>query len=293
MDEGSPSGRIDQRIVALYDDFTHTHLDRRLFMERASALVGVAAAAAMFSALRSNYARAEQVKADDPRLKTERVTYPGASGPVKAYLARPAGDAKLPGIVVIHQNRGLNAHIEDVARRVALAGYVALAPDFMSQIGGTPPNDDDALKDFTKVQLPVAVADGVKAIAWLKSRPDVTSKIGVVGFCWGGGMVNQIAENAPDLGAGVAYYGVAPPLDKVAAIKARMMLHYGGLDERVDATRPGYEEALKKAGVSYQSFVYEGANHAFNDDTTARYDAAAAKLAWQRTIDFFNTTLKG
>ena len=285
--------RIDQRVIALYDDFTHRHLDRRLFMERLTVLAGASAAAAMLPLLRSNYALAEQVKADDPRLAASTVTYPGSTGPMKAYLARPTGSARLPAVIVIHQNRGLNAHIDDVARRVALAGYVALAPDFMSPVGGTPADDDQALKDFAKVQIPVAVADAVKTVAYLTARPDVTGKIGVVGFCWGGGMVNQLAVSSPDLAAGVAYYGVAPPLDKVANIKAWLVLHYAGLDDRVNATRPAYEEALKKAGVSYTAYVYDGANHAFNDDTqAARYNEGAAKLAWQRTIDFFNAKLK-
>ncbi len=285
--------QIDQRVIALYDDFTHRHFDRRLFMEKLTTLVGATAAAAMLPLLRSNYALAEQVKADDPRLVAQNITYPGSSGEVKAYLARPKGADKLPGVIVIHQNRGLNAHIDDVARRVALAGYVALAPDFMSPLGGTPADEDKAMQDFAKVQMPVAVADAVKTVAYLKSRPDVTGKIGGVGFCWGGGMVNQLAVSAPDLTAGVAYYGVAPPLDKVASIKAALILNYAGLDDRVNATRPPYEEALKKAGVSYTAYVYDGANHAFNDDTNAaRYNEAAAKLAWQRTLDFFNAKLK-
>jgi carboxymethylenebutenolidase len=180
-----------------------------------------------------------------------------------------------------------------VARRVALADYVALAPDFMSQLGGTPPDDEQAMRDFAKMQVPVAVADGLKTLAYLRGRGDVAEKIGVVGFCWGGGMVNQLAVSAPDLAAGAAYYGVAPPLDKVGGIKAQLLLHYAGLDDRVNATRPAYEEALKKAGVRYTAYTYEGANHAFNDDTTARYDQAAATLAWQRTLQFFSTTLKG
>jgi carboxymethylenebutenolidase len=285
--------QIDQRVIDLYDDFTHRHLDRRLFMERLSKLVGTAAAAAMLPLLRSNYALAQQVPADDPQLSTSMVTYPGSAGEVKAYLARPKGDARLPAIIVIHENRGLTPHIQDVARRAALAGYVALAPDLMSAVGGTPASEDEAMAAFAKVQVPVALADLVKTMAYLHSRADVTGKIGEVGFCWGGGMVNQLATAAPDLTAGVAFYGVAPPLDKVADIKATMMLHYAGLDDRVNATRPGYEEALKKAGISYTAFVYEGVNHAFHNDTgAARYNADAAKLAWGRTIDFFNAKLK-
>jgi carboxymethylenebutenolidase len=285
--------QIDQRVIALYDEFTHRHLDRRLFMERLTALVGATAAASMMSLLRSNYALAETVKADDPRLADAMVTYPGASGPVKAYLSRPKGEARLPAVIVIHQNRGLNPHIEDVARRLALAGYAGLAPDLMSMIGGTPADEDQAIKDFAKVQEPVAAADAVKAIDYLRARPDVTGKIGIVGFCWGGNIVNLCAVSAPSLGAAVAFYGVAPPLDKVPDIKAALMLHYAGLDTRVGATRAGYEDALKKAGIAYSAYTYEGANHAFFDDTGARYDPAAAKLAWQRTLDFFNAKLKG
>jgi carboxymethylenebutenolidase len=284
--------QIDQRVIALYDDFTHTHLDRRLFMERLTKLVGATMAAAMLPLLRSNYALAEQVKADDPRLAISNPAYPGSTGEMKGYLARPKGDERLPCVVVIHQNRGVNPHIEDVARRLALAGYVALAPDLMSAIGGTPKDEDEAMKEFPKLPIDTAVADGVKTVAYLKSRPDVTGKIGVVGFCWGGGVVNRLAEASPDIAAASAYYGVAPPLDKVANIKATLLLNYGALDQRVNATRPAYEEALKKAGVSYTAYAYDGANHAFNDDTTARYNEAAAKLAWQRTLDLFNAKLK-
>ena len=285
--------QIDQRVIALYDDFTHRHLDRRLFMERLTALVGATAAAAMLPLLRSNYALAEQVKSDDPRLAAENITYPGSSGEMKGYLARPKGSDKLPSVIVIHQNRGLNPHIADVARRLALAGYVALAPDFLSPFGGTPADEDEAMQRFAKVQVAAATADAVKTVVYLKARPDVTGKIGVVGFCWGGGIVNRLAVASPDLAAGVAYYGVAPPLDQVANIKAALLLHYAGLDARVNATRPGYEAALKKAGVSYAAYAYDGANHAFNDDTNAaRYNEAAAKLAWQRTLDFLNAKLK-
>lgn len=290
----SANDPIDQRVIALYDDFTHRHLDRRLFMERLSKLLGSAAAAAsLLKLLRSNYALAEQVKPDDPRLATSTVTYPGSTGPMSGYLARPTGTARLPSIIVIHQNRGLNPHICDVARRAALAGYVALAPDLMASLGGTPANEDDALAAFAKLQRPVALADALKTRDYLKSRPDLTGKYGIVGFCWGGDMVNLVAIAAPDLGAGVAYYGMAPPLDKVAEIKAPLMLHYAGLDNRVTPTSGPYEEALKKAGVSYTAYLYEGVNHGFNDDTgAARYNEAAAKLAWSRTIAFFDEKLK-
>jgi carboxymethylenebutenolidase len=209
-------------------------------------------------------------------------------------VARPAGEAKLPGIVVIHENRGLMPHIQDVARRVALAGYVALAPDLMSASGGTPDDEEKARVEFAKVDLAVARNDAVAAIAYLKSRPDVTGRIGVVGFCWGGGMVNYLATAVPDLGAGVVYYGRTPPREEVAKIKAPLLLNYAGLDEALTSTVPAYEAALKAAGKSYTLYVYPGVNHAFNNDTgAARYDKAAATLAWERTIAFFDKTLKG
>jgi carboxymethylenebutenolidase len=286
---------MDQRIIALYDDFTHRHLDRRLFLEQATRLVGSAAAAlAALSLLQSNRALGQIVAPSDPRVTTTTITFPGSTGPVKAYVARPAGAAKLPGIVVIHENRGLMPHIQDVARRVALAGYVALAPDLMSASGGTPDDEEKARVEFAKVDLAVARNDAVAAIAHLKSRPDATGRIGVVGFCWGGGMVNYLATAVPDLGAGVVYYGRTPPREDVAKIKAPLLLHYAGLDEALTSTVPAYEQALKDAGKSYTLYVYPGVNHAFNNDTgAARYDKAAATLAWARTIAFFDKTLKG
>lgn len=285
---------MDQRIIELYDDFTHRHFDRRLFLERLTKLVGSSAVAmTLMARLSSNYALAATIATDDARLTTTRVSMPGSAGDVKAYLARPKGDAKLPGIVVIHQNRGLNAHIEDVARRAALEGYVALAVDCMSALGGTPANEDEAMKSFPNLKPDVATAELVQAVAYLKGRADVNGKIGTVGFCWGGGMVNRLAEAAPDLNAGVAFYGVAPPLDQVGKIKAALLLNYAGLDDRVNGTRPGYEDALKAAKIDYKIEVYPNVNHAFFDDTSAdRYNADAAKLAWERAKAFFAQHLK-
>lgn len=284
---------MDQRIIALYDDFIHRHLDRRLFLERATHVVGSSALAlSVLASLRSNYALAETVPAQGPLLATERVEIAGAAGPVKAYAARPKGSAKLPGIVVVHQNRGLNPHIEDVTRRVALEGYVALGVDCLSALGGTPRDEDEAMARFAALKPGIALAELVQALGYLKTRPDATGKLGAIGFCWGGGMVNRLAEAAPDLSAGVAFYGVAPPLDRVPRIKAAMLLHYAGLDQRVGATRAGYEAALKQAGVKFASYTYEGANHAFFDDTGGRYDAAAAKLAWARSTAFFAQRLR-
>lgn len=284
---------MDQRIIDLYDDFTHRHLDRRLFLERLAQLVGSSAVAAtLMASLRSNYALAETVAANDARLAMARVAMPGSSGAVKGYLARPKGDAKLPGIIVIHQNRGLNPHIEDVTRRVALENYVAIGVDCLSVLGGTPADEDAAMAEFSKLKREEAIAELVQAVSFLKSRSDVSGRLGVVGFCWGGGMVNRLVEVAPELNAGVAFYGVAPPLDQVPKIKAALLLHYAGLDNRVGATRPAYEAALKAAGVEFISYTYEGANHAFFDNTTARYDAQAAALSWERSKTFFAEHLR-
>jgi carboxymethylenebutenolidase len=286
---------MDPRIIALYDDFTHRHLDRRLFLEQATRLVGsTAAALAALSLLQSNRALGQIAAPDDARLTIASVDFAGSTGAVKAYVARPAGDAKLPGVVVIHENRGLMPHIQDVARRVALAGYVALAPDLMSASGGTPDDEDKARVEFAKVDPAVARDDAAAAIAYLKSRPDVSGRVGAVGFCWGGGMVNYLATAVPDLDAGVVYYGRTPPLADVPKIKAPLLLHYAGLDQPLTGMVTLYEEELKKEGKSYTLYVYPGVNHAFNNDTgAARYDKAAATLAWARTIAFFDKALKG
>ncbi len=283
-----------QEIIDLYDEFTHAGLDRRVFMTRLTQLAGSAtAAAALVPLLKANSASAAIVPPDDPKVTSERVSFPGPGGEVKGYLVSPAGATdKLPGVVVIHENRGLNGHIEDVARRLALAGFVALAPDLLSSMGGTPSDEDEARSMIGKLQKSDAVAEASAAVKWLEARPDSNGKVGIVGFCWGGGLVNATATEEPDLKAAVAYYGVAPDLDAVPKIKAALMLHYAGLDQRVNATMPGYEKALDAAGVQYQAFVYEGANHAFNNDTSeARYDPQAAKLAWERTVAFLHEQL--
>jgi carboxymethylenebutenolidase len=290
---GKEQERMDQRIIDLYDDFTHRHLDRRLFLERLAHLVGSSAVAAtLMAALRSNYALAETVAANDSRLATARVVMPGSGGAVNGYLARPKGEAKLPGIIVVHQNRGLNPHIEDVTRRIALENYVALAVDCLSVLGGTPADEDAAMAEFRKLKPEAVIAELVLAVSFLKAGSDVSGRLGVIGFCWGGGMVNRLVEVAPELNAGVAFYGVAPPLDQVPNIKAALLLHYAALDRRVGATRAGYEAALKAAGIPFESYTYEGANHAFFDNTTARYDAQAAAFAWDRTKAFFAEHLK-
>jgi carboxymethylenebutenolidase len=283
-----------QEIIDLYDQFTHEGLDRRLFMARLSQLAGsTAAAAALVPLLQANSAKAAIVPPDDPKVTTQQVSFPASGGEVKGYLAMPAGaTGKLPGVVVIHENRGLNPHIEDVTRRLALAGFVALAPDLLSSLGGTPEDEDKARDMIGKLKQSDAVAEAVAAIDWLEARPESNGKVGIVGFCWGGAVVNATATKAPDLKAAVAYYGMAPDLAAVPDIKAAMMLHYAGLDKRTNATMPPYEKAMDAAGVSYQAFVYEGANHAFNNDTSeARYDPKAAKLAWERTVAFLHKEL--
>jgi carboxymethylenebutenolidase len=220
------------------------------------------------------------------------VTYPGGSGEMSGYLAKPKTGGPFGAVIVVHENRGLNAHIKDIARRVALEGFVALAPDYLSAQGGTPANEDDARALFGNLQPAGVTADGVASMAYLKTRDDVNGKVGAMGFCWGGGTVNNLAVAAPDLLAAVAYYGAQPSAAEVPNIKAKLLLHYGGLDERINAGIPAFEEALKAAGTDYQLFVNEGANHAFNNDTSAaRYDKAAADLAWSRTIGLFKETL--
>ncbi len=284
---------MDQRIINLYDEFTHKPLRREEFMSRLVKLTGsTAAALAVLPLLEVNYAQAETIADQDDRLVTESVTYPG-DDEMKAYVARPKADGKYPGVIVIHENRGLNPHIEDVARRVALAGFLAVAPDALSPQGGTPTDPDKAREMFQKIDATRNTNNFVKAIAYLKSRKDCTGKTGVVGFCWGGRMTNLLAVNAPDLNAAVAYYGTQPDAAEVPKIKAALLLHYAGTDDRVNAGIPAYEEALKKANIAYELYKYDGAQHAFNNDTApTRYNEAAAKLAWERTLAFFNKNLR-
>ena len=285
---------ITQEMIELYDEYTHLTLDRRGFMDKLKRLAGSAAAAAAIAPLiGADRALAAQVAPDDARLKSEEVTYPGAAGPMSGYLVRPAAAAgPLPGVVVVHENRGLNPHIEDVTRRVALAGFVALAPDFLAPQGGTPADDDKAREMFANLKMDEVVGNGVATVAFLKHDSRTTGHIGAVGFCWGGGVVNQLAVASPDLAAAVAYYGLQPAAADVKKIKAKLMLHYAGLDQRIDAGIPAFERALKAAGVQFQLYMYDGVNHAFNNDTSAaRYDKPAADLAWSRTLAFLEETL--
>ena len=285
--------KISGEMVRLYDDYTHLTLDRRGFMEKLTRLAGSGvAAAAIASLLAADKAHAAIVSTDDKRLKTERVSYPGGKGSMTGYLAI-AADApeKLPAVLIVHENRGLNPHIEDVTRRMALEGFLALGPDLLSSAAGTPEDEDKARDLIAALDQSATDADTVATVAYLKNHPRSTGKVGAVGFCWGGGVVNRLAILSPDLAAAVAYYG-AQPKEGFDRIKARLMLHYAGLDERIDDGIPAFEAGLKAAGVDYRIFIYDGANHAFNNDTSAaRYDKAAADLAWSRTIAFLKESL--
>ncbi|MGF9562771.1 dienelactone hydrolase family protein [Neorhizobium sp. JUb45] len=286
--------KVTQAMISAYDEYTHLHLDRRKFMERLTVLAGSgAAAAAIAPMLAASGAQAAVVAVDDDRLTTKSVVFPGATGEMKAYWARPkSASGPLGSIIVIHENRGLNEHIRDVARRAALEGFNALAVDFLSPVGGTPPDEDKARELFSTLDPAKTAADGEAARGWLAGHEGANGKVGAIGFCWGGGLVNRMAVNSPDLNAGVAYYGQQAPAADVPKIKAPLMLHYGGLDERINAGIPAYREALEKNGKTFEIFVYEGVNHAFNNDTSsARYDKAAADLAWSRTIGFFKANL--
>ncbi len=285
---------MDQRIIDLYDEYTHAPLDRRVFLERLAKLTGsAAAAAALVPLLEANQARAAIVSPQDARLETGHITYPGATGDVKAYMARPKGAPKLPAVIVVHENRGINPHIEDVTRRVALEGFLAIAPDLLSPLGGTPSNEDTARDMIGRLDGRQTVQNLVFAVTFLKRHPNGTGKVGAIGFCWGGSRVGELAVNAPDLDAAVVYYGSQPKGDEVERIRAPLLLHYAGLDAGINAGIPAFEAALRKASKRYVLHMYEGANHGFNNDTSeARYNKQAADLAWSRTIAFLKENLK-
>jgi carboxymethylenebutenolidase len=284
---------MDQRIINLFDEFTHKPLTREDFLKKLTRLTGsTAAALAVLPLLEINYAKAETIKQNDDRLTIERVTYQSEGVEMKGYLARPVGKKKLPAIVVIHENRGLNPHIEDVARRAALEGFIALAPDALSPLGGTPTDTDQARELFPKLDVAKTLKNFEDAFTYLKTRKDCTEKLGCIGFCWGGAMANQLAVHVSDLKVAVPFYGRQPEAADVPKIKATLQLHYGGLDERVNAGIPAYEEALKKANVKYELFIYDGAQHGFHNDTgPTRYNEAAAKLAWSRAFELFKKEL--
>ena len=289
---------LRQEILDLYDEYTHRPLDRRTFLDRLAVMAGgTAAAAALLPLLENNYAHAQMVAADDTRLTTESVTFAVSGGDIAAYVAKPAdADGPLAAVVVIHENRGLNPHIRDVARRVALAGYIAVAPDFLSPGGpGTPSNEDEARALFGTLDPGMTLRNALDVVAYARSgRPDVDGRVGAVGFCWGGGLVNQIAVSDPQVDASVSFYGRQPAAESVAGIASPLLLHYAGLDQRINAGIDDFVAALDAAGATYEMFVYPDVNHAFHNDTSAsRYDEAAATLAWQRTLVFFETHLQG
>ncbi|NIM59604.1 MAG: dienelactone hydrolase family protein [Candidatus Aminicenantes bacterium] len=284
---------MDQKIIDLYDDYTNGLLDRREFIKKLAVLAGsTAAAISLLPLIENKYAQAQIVPKDDPRLHVKDIQYPGETGDVLAHFARPQGDEKLPGVIVIHENRGLNPHTEDVARRVALEGFLAIAPDALSPFGGTPEDVNEARALMRKLDRESTLKNYLAAVKYLKTHPQSTGKVGCTGFCWGGGVTNQVAVNSPDLKAAVPFYGRQPAPEDVPKIKASLLIHYAGLDERINQGIPEFEAALKKASIDYKIFMYEGAAHAFFNDTGSRYHEEAAKLAWERTIAFFKKKLK-
>jgi carboxymethylenebutenolidase len=287
---------FDQELLILFDAYVHGNLDRRGFLSKARkfAKAGVSAAG-LLAALSPDFAAGQQVPRNDPRLKTEMLTYPSPNGygTVKGYLARPAsaGTRKLPAILVIHENRGLNPHIEDIARRLALDGFMAFAPDALTPLGGYPGDEDQARAAFAKLDYAKSREDFLAAGRWLKARPDSSGKLGAVGFCYGGGIVHTLATQLPELDAAVPFYGNSPSPQEAASVQAPLLVHLAAVDERINAAWPAYEASLKAAGVPYTMHQYPGTQHGFNNDTTPRYDAAAAKLAWERTVAFFKANL--
>lgn len=294
--EQKQASEFDQELLNLFDRYVHGGISRREFLDGAARFaVGGLTATALFESLRPQYAFAEQIAKDDDRLKTQYVNYasPQGSGKMRGYLVQPVkAKGKLPAIVVVHENRGLNPYIEDVARRLGVEGFLVFAPDGLTPVGGYPGNDEEGLKLQAQLDGGKMFEDFVAAVAFLKSHPQSTGKVGIVGFCYGGSVSNKMAIRVPDLAAAVPFYGGAPPLEDVAKIKAPMLLHFAGLDERVNAGWPAFEAALKKNNVKYQAFIYEGVNHGFHNDTTPRYDEKAASLAWERTLDFFKKNVK-
>ena len=286
---------FDPELWLIFDDYVHGHIDRRAFLDRAAKFaVGGVTAVMLLDMMNPKFAEAQQVPKDDKRLKTEwvEIESPKGSGKIKAYVTRPANaTGKLAGVLVVHENRGLNPHIEDIARRLALDGFMAVAPDALTALGGYPGDEDKARTEFQKLDQPKIREDFIAATHYLRTRGDCTGKIGAVGFCYGGAMVNFLATRVPELLASVPFYGGAPAPEDVKNIKAAMLIHHGGNDKRLVDGWPAYEAALKAANVRYEGYVYPNAEHGFNNDTTPRFDAAAAKLAWDRTIALFKKQL--
>lgn len=295
--ERKTANDFDQELLNLFDEYVHGGVDRRGFLERAATFaVGGMSAPMLLEALSPKFAEAQQVPVSDARIRGEHLEYasPQGSGKMRGYFVRPANaSGRLPGILVIHENRGLNPHIEDITRRLALDNFVAFAPDALFPLGGYPGDEDRARELFPKLDQTKTREDFVAAANWLKTRPECTGRIGAVGFCYGGGIVNMLSTRLSDLAAGVPFYGGQAPIADVPKIRAAMLLQYAAEDPRINAGWPPYEAALKAAGVTYEGYVYPGTQHGFNNDTTPRYDAAAAKLAWQRAIDWFNKHVRG
>ena len=287
---------FNPELWGIFDQYVHGDIDRRGFLDRAAKYAAAPVTAAMLlDMMNPKFAEAQQIAKDDKRIKTEWVDIPSPSGygKIKAYVCKPANaTGKLPGVLVIHENRGLNPHIEDIARRLAVDNFLAVAPDALTPLGGYPGDEDKARELFPKLEQPKTREDFLAATQYLRTRSDSTGKIGAVGFCYGGGMVNFLATRVPELAAGVPFYGGAPPIEDVKNIKAAMLIQHGGNDKRLVEAWPAYEAALKANNVRYEGFVYPNAEHGFNNDTTPRYDAATAKLAWDRTIALFNKQLR-
>jgi carboxymethylenebutenolidase len=295
--ERKTAHHFEQELLNIFDQYVHGDIDRRGFLDRASKFaVGGVTAGMLLDMLNPQFAAAQQVPKDDKRIKAEYLEFPspqGNPGKTKGYLVRPASaTGKLPGVLVIHENRGLNPHIEDIARRLALDNFMAFAPDALAPLGGYPGDEDKARTLFPQLDNTKTREDMVAAATWLKNRPDCNGKIGAVGFCWGGGMVNFLATRLPDLNAGVPFYGTQPSADETAKIRAPLLIHYAENDERVNAGWPAFDAALTANKVPHEMFKYPGTQHGFNNDTTPRSDAAAAKLAWERTVAFFNKHLR-
>jgi carboxymethylenebutenolidase len=295
--ERKKASEFDPEVWKLFDQYVHGLIDRRGFLERAARFaVGGMTATMLLDALNPRFAEAQQVPKDDKRLATSYALYdsPKGTGKVRGYLALPAKrSGKLPGVLVVHENRGLNPHIEDIARRIALEQYVAVAPDALTPLGGYPGDEDKARELFAKLDQAKTREDFVAGVSYLEKRPECSGKVGVVGFCYGGGVANMLATRVPELSAAVPFYGNQPPADEVAKIKAPLLIHYAENDERINAGIPAFAAALEANHVRYEMFTYPGTQHGFNNDTTPRYDKAAAALAWRRTMDFFKKNLRG
>jgi len=293
--ERKKASDFPQELLDIFHLYVHGDIDRRAFFDRAAKFaVGGVTVAGLFEALRPNYAWAQQVAKDDARIRTEYATVPSpqGNGSIKGYLARPAAAGKFPAVMVVHENRGLNPYVEDVARRLATAQFIAFAPDGLTSVGGYPGDDERGGQLFAKVDREKMTLDFIAAINWLKARPESTGRHGVVGFCFGGGISNTLAVRLPELGAAVPFYGGAPAVEDVPKIKAAVLVHHGELDTRLVQAWPAYEAALKANNIRHEGYVYPQANHGFHNDTTPRYDEAAAKLAWQRTLGWFNKYLR-